>query len=141
MRPTRATPRAEGFGNFAIATNNTRHAGAFGNLNTAIADDNSVAIASLNYFSNGNTATAQNGSTAITATGSFTSIKASNNSYAYAEGGNNNTVTATDDGTNIFVNGDAETVTSRCGGSVRLGDEFNKGPSNQTVTSAPCETG
>jgi hypothetical protein len=129
-----------GFGNLAIATNNSdASAGGYlilpGSFNTAIADNNSSAhsIAGI-----GNTAIARDGSKAdAIGIGSSNFVSATNNSVAAAGGGSFNRVTATDNSTAITeLNGSANLITARCGGSVTLSAQSVK-----IVTSAPCEAG
>ncbi len=122
-----------GIGNLAIATNNSS-AGAGGFLNTAIADNNSDAVAGF-ATSTGNTSIARDGSTARVESGSFNRVTAANNSYATSRSGSFNTVTASDSST-ADIDGDANTVTARCGGSVTFSAQ-----SNQIITSAPCAAG
>ena len=126
-----------GFGNLAIATNNSdAAAGSYllpGSFNTAIADNYSSAHSLVGI---GNTAIARDGSKAdAIGIGSSNVVSATNNSVAAAGGGSFNRVTATDNSTAITeLNGSANLITARCGGSVTLSAQ-----SNQIVTSAPCE--
>jgi hypothetical protein len=129
-----------GFGNLAIATNNSdAAAGAYlivpGSLNTAIADNDSSAYSLAGI---GSTAIARDGSKAeAVGIQSFNFVRATNNSYAAAAAGGFNSVTASDNSTATTDRyGSANLITARCGGSVTLSAQ-----SNQIVMSAPCETG
>ena len=129
-----------GFGNLAIATNNSdASAGGYlivpGSFNTAIADNNSSA---QSIGGIGNTAIARDGSKATAfGIGSSNFVSATNNSVAGAGGGSFNRVTATDNSTAITeFNGSLNLITARCGGSVHLSAQ-----SAQIVTSDLCQTG
>ena len=138
---SRADAFGPGFGNLAIATNNSdASAGGYflglpGSFNTAIADNHSHA---RSIAGTGNTAIARDGSKAdAVGIGSFNSVSATNNSVAAAGGGSFNRVSATDNSTAITeLNGNANLITVRCGGSVSLSAQSNK-----IVTSAPCAAG
>jgi hypothetical protein len=132
--------QAFGIGSLAIATNNSyAGTGAGGFLNTAIADNNSDAVAGWGFPSSGNTSIARDGSYANSggnfgSGGNFNRVTATNNSSASANG-NFNTVTA-NDGSTADISGDTNTVTARCGGSVVFSAQSNK-----IVTNAPCDAG
>ena len=120
-----------GFGNVAIAGNNSYSAAA-GILNTAIADNKQRRECGLHrYRKHRHRAKRQ---LAGSYDGNFNTVRATNNSSAQIYIGSFNTVTATDRSTAI-LSGDANRVTARCGGSVEFSAQ------GQIVTNAPCEAG
>jgi hypothetical protein len=128
---SQAVAEGIGFGNLAIASNNSFDGAGGLLLNTAIADNNSQAISGLS-LEIGGTAIARNGSNASSVGGHFNTVSVTNNSRATLRSESNNTVTASD-GSTADISGNANTVTARCGGTAVFSAQ-----SNQVTTSGSC---